>query len=40
MFTRRQVTPAVVEELRDFFAPHNQALEDLLGVPLPASWQL
>ncbi|CAM9370254.1 unnamed protein product [Scytosiphon promiscuus] len=34
-----QVTAEVVGNLRSFFAPHNAALEELLGVPLPPSWQ-
>ncbi|CAN0193841.1 unnamed protein product [Scytosiphon promiscuus] len=33
-----QVTDEVTDSLRRFFEPHNRALEDLLGIPLPASW--
>ena len=33
-----KVTPELVQELRDFFAPHNSQLEEILGRPLPESW--
>eukprot|EP00903_Cladosiphon_okamuranus_P014093 g13099.t1 len=33
-----QVTPELVQEMRDFFAPHNARLEELLRRPLPAGW--
>ena len=35
----QQVTPEIVKSLTDFFAPHNSRLEELLGRPLPDSWQ-
>lgn len=38
--TTTQVTAEVVANLRNFFAPHNAALEELLGVRLPSSWQM
>lgn len=34
-----QVTEEVKDELRGFFRPHNEDLEELLGVPLPDSWK-
>jgi len=34
-----QVTDEVTEELRSFFRPHNEDLEKLLGMPLPAAWK-
>lgn len=33
-----QVTDDVKNELRAFFRPHNEALEKLLGMPLPEAW--
>ncbi|CAM9709641.1 unnamed protein product, partial [Ectocarpus sp. 13 AM-2016] len=33
-----QVTDEVKEGLRKFFEPHNEALEELLGQPLPEAW--
>lgn len=32
------VTDEVMEGLRKFFTPHNKALEELLGQPLPEAW--
>eukprot|EP00903_Cladosiphon_okamuranus_P016125 g14881.t1 len=34
-----QVTDDVRNELKTFFKPHNEALEKLLGMPLPDSWR-
>eukprot|EP00752_Nemacystus_decipiens_P004724 g4307.t1 len=34
-----QVTDDVKNELRTFFKPHNEALEELLGMPLPDAWK-
>ncbi|CBN74649.1 Sulfotransferase [Ectocarpus siliculosus] len=33
-----QVTDEVKEGLRKFFEPHNEALEEILGQPLPEAW--
>ncbi len=33
-----QVTPELVQYMRDYFAPHNAKLEELLGRPVPESW--
>lgn len=33
-----QVTPEIVQDMRDYFAPHNSRLEELIGRPLPNSW--
>lgn len=33
-----QVTPEVVQSMRDFFGPYNKALEDLLDRRLPDAW--
>ena len=33
-----QVTPEIVQSMRDFFAPHNAKLEELLGRPVPENW--
>ena len=35
-----QVTPEVVQSMREFFGPYNKALEDLLERPLPAAWHV
>ncbi|CAN0267062.1 unnamed protein product [Laminaria digitata] len=32
------VTPEILESLREFFAPHNARLQELLGRPLPDGW--
>eukprot|EP00752_Nemacystus_decipiens_P004361 g3985.t1 len=34
----RKVTSALVQRMRDFFAPHNARLEELLDRRLPDSW--
>ncbi|CAM9312319.1 unnamed protein product [Ectocarpus fasciculatus] len=33
-----QVTPEILQSMRDFFAPFNTQLEELLGRPLPDNW--
>eukprot|EP00752_Nemacystus_decipiens_P013821 g12271.t1 len=35
-----QVTPELLQSMRDFFAPHNAELAELLGRPLPGEWSL
>ncbi|CAN0275443.1 unnamed protein product [Pylaiella littoralis] len=34
-----QVTDQIRDDLRAFFKPHNEALEELLGDPLPHAWK-
>ncbi|CBJ27658.1 expressed unknown protein [Ectocarpus siliculosus] len=34
----QQVTPELLQSMRDFFASHNAELEELLGRPLPDNW--
>eukprot|EP00903_Cladosiphon_okamuranus_P015279 g14119.t1 len=33
-----QATPELMQSMRDFFAPHNAQLAELLGRPLPDEW--
>eukprot|EP00903_Cladosiphon_okamuranus_P014094 g13100.t1 len=35
-----QVTPELVQSMRDYFAPFNAELQELLGRPLPENWSL
>lgn len=34
-----QVTDQIKDDLRAFFKPHNEDLEELLGNPIPDAWK-